>query len=162
MVYLRRCMQLLRGPLSRVHIKGAGSCVSTALFLAQDVVAAFGGAVTCACSAVAAPAAADADAGGVSPAARFAAAAGQLAALSVGALGDGGALLCVEAETGTAVANDEVMCLDSGASRPLDAALEAAGIQMELHVRLVAAVCLSRRCCGACSSSTLSLGAVYT
>ncbi|CDJ49431.1 hypothetical protein, conserved [Eimeria brunetti] len=44
-VYFRRCLKLLRGPHARAVIRGTGGCIETAICVAQDVVAAFGGQV---------------------------------------------------------------------------------------------------------------------
>ncbi|KAL8446928.1 hypothetical protein Emag_004534 [Eimeria magna] len=142
LVYVRRCLKLLRGPYAKVQIRGAGRCVETALYLAQDVVAAFGGRLKYSvvaeeeqrphASAAAAGAAAAAAGAGPAPVAvseMFAAAAVKLAAFESSDC----ALLAVAAETGTAHAHEEVWSLDGGGGGSRDAALEAARINLDVN-----------------------------
>ncbi|KAL8446248.1 hypothetical protein Emed_005203 [Eimeria media] len=159
LVYVRRCLKLLRGPYAKVQIRGAGRCVETALYLAQDVVAAFGGrlkysvvaqeeqrpqasapppaaaaAAGAAAAATGAAAAAGAAVGGGGPtpvvvSEMFAAAADKLAAFEASDC----ALLAVAAETGTAHVHEEVWSLDGSGGGPRDAALEAARINLDVN-----------------------------
>lgn len=141
-VYLKRCLRLLHGPYGKVVIKGAGSCIETAIYLAQDVVSAFGGKLKYTCRAGAEkeqPQAVPAipkdatssckDSFEQRAAALFADAASKIAALE----GSETALLTVSAETATAQAHDEVLSLEGGNHGPSDAALESAGIHLELN-----------------------------
>ena len=152
-VYFKRCLKLLRGPYGKVQIRGAGSCIETAIYLVQDLVAAFGGklkysyttgkeeqppraaSAAAAAATAAATATAAADAAGEfsfeqKAATVFAAAASKLAAID----GSGPALVSISAETTTVQAHEEVFSLDEGNRGPKDAALEAAGIHVELNV----------------------------
>ncbi|XP_026192492.1 uncharacterized protein LOC34618496 [Cyclospora cayetanensis] len=152
-VYFKRCQNLLRGPYGAVRIRGAGSCVETAIYLAQDVVAAFGGQVSYNCTVTkpqqqAAPLREQAAATAPPPgapttqleeasgatfeqkaAAVFAAAAARLAAIE----GGDAALVAISAETTTVQAYDEVLSLENVLAGPKDGALEAAGIQLDLN-----------------------------
>ncbi|KAL8439596.1 hypothetical protein Efla_003809 [Eimeria flavescens] len=155
-VYLKRCLKLLQGPHARVQIRGAGRCIQTAIYLAQDVVAAFGGrvkysvvaeedkrpqaspgtpaaaaagmaaAVPAAAAAAARPAAA-AEPVVVSEA--FAEAAAKLAAFEATDC----ALVAIAADTTTAYAHEEVWSLDGSGGGPRDAALEAAQIDLDVN-----------------------------
>lgn len=148
-VYLKRCVKLLRGPYAKVIIRGAGSCIETAIYVAQDVVAAFGGMVTYSCTRQLVPTAA-ATSGAVEAVAseasakvlkgdafeqeanaKFVAAATSLAALEKSS---SAALVSMSAEASSAEAYDEVISLEKGNSSSKEAALEAAGIQQELSV----------------------------
>lgn len=136
-------MKLLRGPYAKVVIRGAGSCIETAIYLAQDVVAAFGGKLKYTCKAGAEKEQLPADSATTKAAipscmdsfeqraaALFADAASRIAALEQSEA----ALLTISAETATAQVHDEVLSLDGGNQGPLDAALESAGVQLELNV----------------------------
>ncbi|KAL8437968.1 hypothetical protein ACSSS7_000538 [Eimeria intestinalis] len=147
LVYVRRCLKLLRVPYAKVQIRGAGRCVETALYLAQDVVAAFGGrlkysvvaeedrrpessaAAAAGGGAAAATAAAEGGPAPVVVSEMFAAAAAKLAAFE----SNDCAFLAVAAETGTAHAHEEVWSFDGSGGGPRDAALEAARINLEVN-----------------------------
>ncbi|KAL8274313.1 hypothetical protein Esti_001767 [Eimeria stiedai] len=142
-VYVRRCLKLLRGPYAKVQIRGAGRCVETALCLAQDLVGAFGGRLKYsvvaekdrrpqALAAGGALSAGAAAGGGPAPVVVsevFAAAAAKLAAFESSDC----AFLAVAAETGTAHAHEEVWSLDGGGGGPRDATLEAACINLDVN-----------------------------
>lgn len=161
-VYTKRCIKLLRGPYAKAVIRGTSSCIETAVFVAQDVVAAFGGQVIYSCSitdskqapncaGAATPAATTAATKGAArtPAALkasaaaeattgkaeavFAAVASKLAAACGSSTN--AALLSLSADTSSAQAYDEVVSLGNKNNNSEDEeALEAAGLHQELCV----------------------------
>ncbi|CDI81972.1 hypothetical protein, conserved [Eimeria praecox] len=125
-VYFKRCVKLLRGPYAKAVIRGTGSCIETAICVAQDVVAAFGGQGVGA-TGLEAPTAAEATKGKAE--AVFAAAASALAALGSSS---NASILSLSAETSSVQAFDEVFSLGNRNNSDKEEALEAAGIQQEL------------------------------